>query len=159
MKNMLDRFRFIPSLLLLVLITQLCNCDKPCPEIEQPEIVELTKWQKERFPYSKYYKLVFRIEEPGRIDTVTLYRDSYDSTTVNYGDDFNKDDGCPKAYTDRFIRYEAKFSIEGNEKIAFRNSADRPEITAHWSQDYSGTGHWALDSFYGTKNIAMTLSI
>ena len=71
-----------------------CDSDDCGADAIDPPIEELSKWNRQRFPYFKFKSLTFRIEEPGRIDTVTLQRTSVDSTIATIGLGRDPHSGC-----------------------------------------------------------------
>jgi hypothetical protein len=130
------------------------ECSDPCPPLgNQPEPYLLTKWEKERFPYDNFKSLTFKVTEPGRVDTVKLFRIKYDSFYTNMGDAITPPCGCPQVYEARYINYTAVFGeLQNHDRLRFQNQGLGQDIQAFWHDDSVWVSHLALNQFIGKYN-------
>ena len=139
----------------MALLIGACDGDDiPCPEVNQPPIQELNKWEKQRFPYGDFDTLVFVIEEPkiGRQDTVKLGRILYDSSVVNHGDSVNVETACKKAYERRTQEYVAIYGTDYKDRLTFKNESDFDGLIVRWDEHSNGPPHFSLSQHYGEQN-------
>lgn len=133
------------------------NCNEPdrppCDEVVQPPIRELSKWQKQRFPYENFKSLTFIVEEPGRKDTVTLKRIKYDTvSTHNFGSNNKDETGCVSAYHARHERHLAIYGEDYKDRLTFENCQVGSEILAKWLEDSTRITHHGFNEYYGYHN-------
>jgi hypothetical protein len=129
------------------------NCYlEDCPTVKQPEPKLLSKWEKQRFPYGQFKSLTYRVTEPGRVDTVKLFRIKYDSLLLNVGQALPPC-WCPPKYESRWQYFTAVFGEAKNQdRLIFKNHSSGPRIWVNWHEDSSWTSHSFLNGFLGAEN-------
>jgi hypothetical protein len=128
------------------------ECDDPCPPVKQPEPELLSKYEKQRFPYGKFKSLTYRVTEPGRVDTVKLFRIKYDSLLENVGEALPPC-FCPPTYESRWHYFTAIYGEYNNpDRLIFKNHSSGPRLWVNWHQDSSWTSHSFLKGFLGAEN-------
>jgi hypothetical protein len=129
------------------------GCGGECPNITQPEIETLSKWKKDRFPYSRLTKLKFIVADQSKIDTLLFERIKYDSIVMNSGDEYSVETNCRIPYDKRWNFYTTVFkNSKEDEILKFTHDSDRKRISVRWSQDSTRVIHDFLDGIYGYKN-------
>ncbi|MGB0431571.1 MAG: hypothetical protein ACPGLV_13940 [Bacteroidia bacterium] len=147
-----------PIFLLLLILGALwwsgCGneCDDPCPPVKQPEPELLSKYEKQRFPYDKFKSLTFQVTEPGRVDTVKLFRIKYDSLFLNFGEALPPC-WCPPTYSSRHQFFTAVYGESKNaDRLVFQNQEFGKSMNVLWNEDSTWTSHSFLNGFLGAEN-------
>ena len=130
-----------------------CGPDSECPPVEQPDIQELTSIQQQRFPYRNLNSLTFRIEKKGKVDTVTLLREKFDSTILTTGDDFYHENDCVKPYESRWrILYANYHGEDGKGRLKFTMNKSGSRIYMQWNTDSISVGKGFITELIGRRN-------
>jgi hypothetical protein len=130
-----------------------CDRDNCGSDAIDPPMKELSKWNRQRFPYFRYESLTFRIEEPGRIDTVTLQRTSVDSSVVKVGLGRDPHSGCYVGYDEIYKTYHIKYGERDNpDRLTMYAESTGGSLDFIWNENEIGFLFHSFNGFLGNQN-------